>query len=71
MRLKSSVARILPLLAIAPIACDAQIREPRLPPPSIVEYQPRSTLVVPEHRVPRAKFPAVDFHGHPPNLSSP
>ncbi|MDT8342087.1 MAG: amidohydrolase family protein, partial [Longimicrobiales bacterium] len=38
------------------------------PPPSITEYRPESTLVVPEHPVPRAKFPAVDFHGHPPAL---
>jgi predicted TIM-barrel fold metal-dependent hydrolase len=61
------------LVALAPLACEAQsrrTREPTLPPPSIVEYQPRSTLVVPEHEVPRAKFPVVDFHGHPPTLSS-
>src|SRR5688572_16170207 len=47
-----------------------QDRQPTLPPPSITEYKPRSTLVVPEHQVPRAKFPAVDFHGHPPRLTS-
>jgi predicted TIM-barrel fold metal-dependent hydrolase len=45
-------------------------RRPTIPPPSITEYQPRTTLVVPEHSVPRARFPVVDFHGHPPNLSS-
>jgi predicted TIM-barrel fold metal-dependent hydrolase len=45
-------------------------RRPTIPPPSITEYQPRTTLVVPEHPVPRARFPVVDFHGHPPNLSS-
>jgi len=28
-------------------------------------------LVVPEHPVPRAKYPVVDFHGHPPFLASP
>lgn len=28
------------------------------------EYQPRSTLVVPEHRLTRAKFPFVDVHSH-------
>lgn len=65
---------ILVLLAVtSPLACEAQgrrNRQPTLPPPSIVEYQPRSTLVVPEHQVPRAKFPVVDFHGHPPTLSS-
>ena len=45
-------------------------RQPEFPPPSIIEYHPRSTLVVPVHLVPRAKFPVVDFHGHPPTLSS-
>jgi uncharacterized protein len=37
---------------------------PTLTPPSILDYRPRSTLVVPAHPVPRAKFPAIDFHGH-------
>jgi len=40
---------------------------PTLPAPSIVDYRPRSTLVAPVHTVPRAKFPAIDFHGHPTN----
>ncbi|MEP6590659.1 MAG: amidohydrolase family protein [Gemmatimonadota bacterium] len=48
----------------------AQGRSPQLPPPSIVEYKPRSTLVVPVHLVPRAKFPVIDIHGHPPALIS-
>lgn len=38
---------------------------PTMPPPSIVDYRPRSTLVVSEHERPRAKFPVIDFHGHP------
>ena len=38
---------------------------PTMPPPSIVDYRPHSTLVTPAHLVPKAKFPAVDFHGHP------
>jgi predicted TIM-barrel fold metal-dependent hydrolase len=46
-------------------------RDPEFPPPTILEYKPRSTLIVPAHTVPRAKFPVVDFHGHPPALSSP
>lgn len=46
-------------------------REPSVPPPTIREYKPKSTLVVPEHPVPRAKFPVVDMHGHPPALTSP
>ncbi len=48
----------------------AEGREPDLPLPSIREYKPRSTLVVPSHLVPRAKFPAIDLHGHPPTLNS-
>ncbi len=37
---------------------------------SIEEYQPRSTLVVPQHSVPRAKFPFIDIHSHhSPNTS--
>ncbi|MEP6800809.1 MAG: amidohydrolase family protein [Acidobacteriota bacterium] len=31
---------------------------------SIEEYEPKSTLVVPEHRVPRARFPFIDVHNH-------
>ena len=46
---------------IRPRLCQA----PELPPPSIVDYRPRSTLVTSEHLVPRAKYPAIDFHGHP------
>ena len=49
----------------------AEGRDPEFPPPSIIEYKPRSTLIVPGHMVPRAKFPTVDFHGHPPNLLDP
>jgi uncharacterized protein len=48
----------------------AEGREPQLTPPSIRDYKPRSTLVVPQHPVPRAKFPVVDIHGHPPALTS-
>ena len=48
----------------------AEGREPDLPLPSIREYKPHSTLVVPAHLVPRAKFPAIDLHGHPPTLNS-
>jgi uncharacterized protein len=44
---------------------------PEFPPPSIVDYRPRSTLVVEENLVPRAKFPVVDIHGHAGNLAAP
>src|SRR5689334_2412110 len=49
---------------IRPRSCMA----PDLPPPSIVDYRPRATLVTPAHMVPRAKYPAIDFHGHPEGL---
>ena len=41
---------------------------PEMPAPRIVDYRPHSTLVTPEHLVPKAKFPAIDFHGHPQDL---
>jgi hypothetical protein len=37
-------------------------------PPTILDYRPKSTLIVPVHLVPTAKYPAIDFHGHPGNL---
>ena len=40
-------------------------RAPQLPVPSIVDYRPRSTLVTARHDVRRAKYPVIDFHGHP------
>jgi uncharacterized protein len=43
-------------------------RAPEFPPPSIVDYRPHSTLVTAQHLVPKAKFPVVDYHGHPGNL---
>src|ERR1051325_990751 len=46
---------------VRPRRCQA----PEFPAPSILDYRPRSTLVVPAHPVPKAKFPAIDFHGHP------
>jgi uncharacterized protein len=46
---------------IRPRVCQA----PTIPAPSILDYRPRNTLVVPEHPVPKAKFPAIDYHGHP------
>ena len=44
---------------------------PEFDPPSILDYRPESTLVTEEHPVPRARFPAVDFHGHPRGFATP
>src|SRR5438045_394563 len=49
----------------------AEGRQPEWPPPNIREYHPRSTLVVPQHPVPRAKFPVIDIHSHQPTPISP
>ena len=46
-------------------------RQPEFPPPSIIDYKPKSTLVVAEHPVPRAKFPVIDIHSHQPAPISP
>jgi uncharacterized protein len=37
---------------------------PEFPAPSILDYKPRSTLVVAQHPVPKAKFPVIDIHSH-------
>ena len=59
-------------LAFAPGPAPARQGEP--PPPegepamSFEEYEPRSTLVVPEHPTPRARYPFIDVHSHQPGL---
>ena len=32
--------------------------------PTIEEYSPKSTLVTPEHKIDRAKYPFIDIHSH-------
>ncbi|MEO6222990.1 MAG: amidohydrolase family protein, partial [Vicinamibacterales bacterium] len=49
---------------VRPNSCQA----PASPAPSILDYRPKSTLVAAQHLVPKAKYPAIDFHGHPGNL---
>ncbi len=49
---------------IRPRSCMA----PEFPPPTILDYRPKSQLVAPEHLVKTAKYPAIDFHGHPQQL---
>ena len=45
---------------VRPGRCQA----PEFPPPSIVDYRPKSGLVTEQHSVPRAKYPVIDIHGH-------
>jgi uncharacterized protein len=49
----------LPALSAAIVAQDLSIRE----------YKPKSTLVVPAHAVPRAKYPVIDVHSHHSRLT--
>jgi len=41
---------------------------PEAPAPSILDYRPKSTLIAPTHMVKTAKYPAIDYHGHPQGL---
>jgi predicted TIM-barrel fold metal-dependent hydrolase len=41
---------------------------PEAPAPSILDYRPKSTLVTSAHMVKTARFPAIDYHGHPQGL---
>jgi len=50
---------------VRPGSCQA----PSEPPPSILDYRPRSTLVTAEHKVPKAKFPVIDVHSHQGTLT--
>ena len=69
-RLRLALA-LLPVVLLALIAgARAQPPRPADAPPStepavtVEEYEPRSTLVVPEHPVTRARYPFIDVHGH-------
>jgi uncharacterized protein len=39
-------------------------RAPNNPPPTIIDYRPKSTVVAAGHLVPKAKFPVIDIHNH-------
>jgi len=69
----SSLALSLCLLALvpsgsaqAPASPTATAKPAATPEPtmSFEEYEPKSTLVVPEHPLTRAKYPFVDVHNH-------
>ena len=57
------------LVSGAPEAQRRGARRADEPPMTVEEYTPRSTLVVEEHEVPRAKYPVVDVHSHHRGLS--
>lgn len=59
----SPAIRAFLAVLLVPVALSAQTQTGR-PTMTVEEYDPRSTLKVPEHPVMRAKFPFVDVHGH-------
>jgi predicted TIM-barrel fold metal-dependent hydrolase len=69
----AALAAALALL-LPPSVAAAQEHPPELtvPPgldvPYFYAYDPPSTLVVPEHPVPRARYPFVDVHNHQPGM---
>lgn len=66
MRLATAAALLAPVLALAqPPAAPA----PAETPLTFEEYEPRSSLVVPEHHVTRARYPLIDVHNHQPGTT--
>ncbi len=60
----AAVGAALALLAPAPEAQRPTRQRADEPALTVEEYTPRSTLVVDEHPVPRAKYPVIDIHSH-------
>ena len=63
----AALALIGALVALLSPTPEAQRRGQRRadePALTVEEYTPRSTLVVDEHPVPRAKYPVIDVHSH-------
>jgi predicted TIM-barrel fold metal-dependent hydrolase len=63
--MKNALFAAAPLLLLfSGSVASAQPREREVPPMRIDEYNPKSTLKVPEHPRTRAKFPFIDVHNH-------
>jgi predicted TIM-barrel fold metal-dependent hydrolase len=63
------LALLLLFVAAAPLF--AQEEKPRPAAMGFEEYEPKSTLVVPEHPRTRAKYPFIDVHNHQRRDQSP
>src|SRR5215467_12477338 len=61
-----AVATILLALIVTwpHLSAGPQDQKKSQPTPTIEEYQPKSTLVIKEHKIERAKFPFIDIHSH-------
>ena len=64
-----AVAGLITVLSLSTEAQRPGQRRASEPPLTVEEYTPRSTLVVDEHPVPRAKYPVVDVHSHHRSVS--
>src|SRR5881396_2631295 len=70
-RRSAMIPRALSFLACAALfaALGSTVPAPSAAPSSnedlaLRDFKPRSMLLVPEHQVPRAAFPAIDVHNH-------
>jgi predicted TIM-barrel fold metal-dependent hydrolase len=58
-------------IAIFAAAATALAQTAPVPPVTLEEYSPKSSLVVPGGPLTRAKFPFIDFHSHQNNMMKP
>lgn len=65
-----AIIRSLSVLTLSSLISLAAQTQPPTQTISIEEYEPKSTLVVPAHPVPRAKFPFIDVHNHQFSIST-
>lgn len=58
-------------LSLAQTPAKPDPKAPPIPPMTVEEYEPKSSLVVPEHIRTRARFPFIDVHNHQPAEPKP
>ena len=59
------------ILAALALLATSSLRGQSVPPMTFEEYDPKSTLVVPEHPRTKAKYPFIDIHNHQSRDISP
>jgi predicted TIM-barrel fold metal-dependent hydrolase len=68
----TSIMRILFILPVLLMSASLRAQEKPLDSKMDFEqYDPPSTLVVPEHKLTRARFPFIDIHNHQGDMTSP
>jgi predicted TIM-barrel fold metal-dependent hydrolase len=68
--MKKQVLHLFFLVCFASIPCFSQQND-GLQKMDFEAYDPPSTLVVPEHKLTRAKFPFIDVHNHQADMTTP